>query len=470
MAGSLEALPVRPTLTQLPGGAILAAGGDPSASVTELYSTASSTWATTGSLVTPQSVATAILLRDGRVLATGGIGQAYSPASELYDPTTGTWSVTGPPQYANSISRSALLPHGRALLVGGFLENLAAANAELYDPAAGTWTPIGSMGDARAFFTATTLLDGHVLVAGGFGNTGWLSSAEVLAVGLPIDSSRQPVVNATSSPITLTSPLMLTGSGFRGKWLETSGGSTGASATDAPLVQLQSLTNGQVVWVAPASMTDTMYLSAPVTGISPGWAALTLIVNGIASAPVGTLTIQKATPVISWPTPGTLVNPAPLSASQLNASTTVPGQFVYSPPAGKVLAVGRGQTLSVTFTPTDVPDYALANAQVTIDVVAQGPAFTDDPLQPRQTTIKARHLTELCEQVDTVRGRFSLAGFAWTRSSLTGAMIQAVDVNELRTALNQAYDATAITASPTAARRLPPTVTWPEVSTAPRRS
>src|SRR5262249_22640039 len=44
------------------------------------------------------------------------------------------------------------------------------------------------------------------------------------------------------------------------------------------------------------------------------------------------------------------------------------GTLVYSPTAGTVLPVGNGQTLSVTFTPTDTADYTTATASTTIDV------------------------------------------------------------------------------------------------------
>jgi hypothetical protein len=69
------------------------------------------------------------------------------------------------------------------------------------------------------------------------------------------------------------------------------------------------------------------------------------------------LTVNKAVPVITWPAPTAITYPTPLSGAQLNATANVPGTFVYSPAAGKVLAAGT-QTLSVKFTPTDTTDYA----------------------------------------------------------------------------------------------------------------
>jgi 6-phosphogluconolactonase (cycloisomerase 2 family) len=74
--------------------------------------------------------------------------------------------------------------------------------------------------------------------------------------------------------------------------------------------------------------------------------------------------------------PAPITNPTSLSATQLDASANVAGTFLYTPPAGTVLAAGT-QTLSVTFTPTDTTDYTSVSAFVQIKVnqpMAQ-PAF-----------------------------------------------------------------------------------------------
>jgi hypothetical protein len=90
---------------------------------------------------------------------------------------------------------------------------------------------------------------------------------------------------------------------------------------------------------------------------------------------------RKAQPIITWNAPAALPFGTPLSATQLNAvarvdASTIPGQMVYSPPSGTVLAVGDDQGLSVTFTPTDQTRYLTAQASVTIDVFASQPTIT----------------------------------------------------------------------------------------------
>ena len=88
-----------------------------------------------------------------------------------------------------------------------------------------------------------------------------------------------------------------------------------------------------------------------------------------------TLVVNKATPVITWPTPSPITVGTALSATQLNAlaslnGTAVAGAYVYTPASGTVPALGS-QTLSVTFTPTDTTDYTTATATVTLMVTNQ---------------------------------------------------------------------------------------------------
>jgi hypothetical protein len=92
-----------------------------------------------------------------------------------------------------------------------------------------------------------------------------------------------------------------------------------------------------------------------------------------ASASV-TLSVTKATPAISWSTPAAISYGTALSATQLNASSTVAGSFAYSPAAGTVLGVGS-QTLTATFTPSDTSDYSTTTASVVL-VVKPAPGFS----------------------------------------------------------------------------------------------
>jgi hypothetical protein len=71
---------------------------------------------------------------------------------------------------------------------------------------------------------------------------------------------------------------------------------------------------------------------------------------------------------------------------------------------------------------------------------AAGCTFTDDPLIPGTTPIKAVHITELRSCIDALRARYGQPVFTYTDPDLTGVGVQAVHVVELRTALQGAYD------------------------------
>ena len=77
--------------------------------------------------------------------------------------------------------------------------------------------------------------------------------------------------------------------------------------------------------------------------------------------------VSQASPAISWTTPSAIQYGTPLSSSQLDASSNVPGSFAYSPGAGTILPGGTN-VLRTTFTPTDATNYASATASVNLSV------------------------------------------------------------------------------------------------------
>ncbi len=93
------------------------------------------------------------------------------------------------------------------------------------------------------------------------------------------------------------------------------------------------------------------------------------------------LTVDQATPAITWATPTSISFGTPLSGTQLDAAasfggTAVPGTFVYAPVAGTVLPLGANQSLTVVFTPTDTTDYATVDGATQITVAQATPVIT----------------------------------------------------------------------------------------------
>ena len=88
---------------------------------------------------------------------------------------------------------------------------------------------------------------------------------------------------------------------------------------------------------------------------------------------VQTCALPISYPTLTWANPEDIVYGTALGVSQLNAtatynSTNVPGTFSYTPAAGTILNPGLGQTLSVTFTPTDTTTFLPISTNVSINV------------------------------------------------------------------------------------------------------
>jgi WD40 repeat protein len=150
-------------LALLPDGNVLSVRYDSA----QLYDPTHESWRITNSPNVPTNVGTLTLLKDGRVLATGSLGDA-----EIYDPATRIWSVTGHLNKARGGGpySATLLPNGKVLVTGGWDprgSDGVLSSAELYDPTTGTWTPMPNLSTRRTFHTATLLPDDKVLLVGG---------------------------------------------------------------------------------------------------------------------------------------------------------------------------------------------------------------------------------------------------------------------------------------------------------------
>jgi Flp pilus assembly CpaE family ATPase len=96
--------------------------------------------------------------------------------------------------------------------------------------------------------------------------------------------------------------------------------------------------------------------------------------NELPSQAAVSITVTKATPIISWPVPHVISSGTALSSTQLNAEASVPGTFVYTPAAGEILAAGQ-HILSVAFTPADTASYSPAKTDVQVTVASATPTL-----------------------------------------------------------------------------------------------
>ena len=115
----------------------------------------------------------AVRLLDGRVLVAGGATLGHVPlaAAEIFDPHTGQWTLTGDMTSPHSEIElvGVLLRDGKVLVTGGFAAvDTPQSGTDLYNAATGTWMQAGFMSDPRAGHAAVVLRGNRgVLVMGG---------------------------------------------------------------------------------------------------------------------------------------------------------------------------------------------------------------------------------------------------------------------------------------------------------------
>ena len=108
------------------------------------------------------------------------------------------------------------------------------------------------------------------------------------------------------------------------------------------------------------------------------------------------------------------------------------------------LAPVSAGSATVTVTARD-PDGLSATQSIAVTVQAGGGVngFTDDPLVPGVTPVRAVHFRELRTRIDMLRAGAGLSAYRWTDPGLTAGLtrVRSVHLTELRAALNQAYAA-----------------------------
>ncbi len=228
--------------------------------------------------------------------------------------------------------------------------------------------------------------------------------------------TQQAVIGSTGafSATFDTGGLHVAGSPYTVSYAYTSDGTFASAGTTSTLVVTKATPT--ITWANPADITYGTVISAKqldaaaawtvdgVNGAVAGSFTYTSAVGTLLGAGTGqtlsvtftptdtsdyntasdsvTINVDKATPTIAWANPAGITYGTALSATQLDATSSwtvagvngaVAGMFTYTPAAGTVLRAGTGETLSVTFTPTDTTDYNIASHSVTINVAKATP-------------------------------------------------------------------------------------------------
>jgi hypothetical protein len=134
------------TAVLMPNGQVLVAGGSHgiqggmrNVAETELYDPSTGGWTDAGSMSVDRALLTMTLLPNGQVLVAGGYRGGWGDcnhlsSAELYEPGIG-WQLTGAMATARVYHHAVLLPNGEVLVVGGGdCSGNVFASAELYEP------------------------------------------------------------------------------------------------------------------------------------------------------------------------------------------------------------------------------------------------------------------------------------------------------------------------------------------------
>jgi subtilase family serine protease len=326
-------------------------------------------------------------------------------SSGTYESSPSTLSIPG----TNSNGVYIVIPSGVLALGTDTITANYTSNSSSYNNASGsttinvtspTKTPTVTVTPSPSTVTTTQSLVVTVAVAGGAGNPtptgsvvliggGYASAAAVLSggsVSIVVPAGALAVgidpITATYTPDANSSAVYV--------------GAAGSGTVD---VTPATKTNPNLVWNTPAPIaygtplgaaqldaTATVagtfaYSPAAGTVLTTGSQILTVTFTPTDSTDyatatsIVTLTVNKATPGITWATPAAITYGTILSVAQLDATTSAPGTFAYSPPAGTLLHAGQ-QVLMATFTPTDTTDYIATSASVTLTVNKVTPTIT----------------------------------------------------------------------------------------------
>jgi hypothetical protein len=165
------------SLQPLPGGRVLAIGGDPEGT-SEAYDPGSGSWGSLADMTAVRYNAASVALEDGRVLSAGGVSDdSVLSSAEVYSPEDDTWAAVEGMSTPRASFGLASVPGGRVVATGSW-STLGASNTTecLCDS---SWRAGDQMARARGMHGTAMTENGTVLAIGGWDGSKALSSVEM---------------------------------------------------------------------------------------------------------------------------------------------------------------------------------------------------------------------------------------------------------------------------------------------------
>ncbi len=161
---------------------------------------------------------------------------------------------------------------------------------------------------------------------------------------------------------------------------------------------------------------------------------------------------------VIWTNPPDIVFGVPIGLPQLNATSSVPGSFTYTPSSGTVLNAGTAQLLSVIFTPND-PRYNTEAVSVSINVLKASQTVSFDPVGSKTFgdapfTVSATASSGLSVEFSIVSGPATISGNSITITGASSVTVRASQPGNNNYNAAQSVDQTFVVAKAT------PQITW----------
>ena len=333
-------------------------------------------------------------------------GAATTDFTDAISTTTAVASSTNPSSFGQSVTFTATVTSGATPVTVGQVKFGTGSNCT------GQFTELKAAanvnGSGQVTYTTSSLAVGSTTIRACYLGTGGGGTSDSTATVTQIVNKATPTITFGAAP----TPTYL-GGNF----------TVSASTTNTDSSALTySRVSGPCAFVSGATFSSS---GAGTCVVQASGAATT---NFNAASNTQNVTIGKATPTITWANPADITYNTALSATQLNATASVPGTFLYSPASGTVLNAGNGQTLHVDFTPTDAANYNTASKDVTINVLKASSStvitcpsnvtYTGSALTP--CTATATGAGGLSVSVSVVYGNNTAAGTATADATYAG--------------------------------------------------
>ena len=308
---------------------------------------------------------------------------------------------------------------------------------------------VAAVAAAGARLTVTALAEGTAVVTVTATDPGGLSASRSFTVTVGPPANRPPEPVGVLGPLTVALddpavPVELAGA-FRDPDGDELAYGAVSSAPSVAAVAAAAAAGARLTVTALAEGTAVVTVTATDPGGLSATQSFTVTVSPPSNRPpepvgvLGPLTIGLDGPAATVDVRGAFRDPdgdaltyGTVSSAPSVAAVSASGGVVTVTPAGAGTAV-------VTVTATDAAGSNTAATQ-TFGVKVVRP-FTDHPIVPGVTPVRAVHFTELRTRIDGLRAEAGLPRFAWTDPTLTAGVtpVRLAHLTELREALAAAY-------------------------------